>query len=213
MEDIAITEKRHADLLAQDYSDKGYRVSREVFLDFFPKLRVDILAEKEDEKKVVEVKSRTSLARTPAIRELARILKSKAGWTFELSLVGEREKLDAPENARQFEDVDIVGLTETVKRLLDLGYFEAALMCAWSAFEATLRVLIEENGISIERVTTSAYILELAVSEGVISSEDYDSLVHMMRHRNAVAHGFKTTDLDSELITGLIETTQRISAQ
>ena len=82
---------------AEEYRNKGYEVSRDVLLDFFPDFYADLVVQKGADRKVVEVKQRSSLAADPRIRELARIIDSKPGWSFELLLVGEPEKLDSPE--------------------------------------------------------------------------------------------------------------------
>jgi uncharacterized protein YutE (UPF0331/DUF86 family) len=210
MEDIVISEKKRADAIAQEYMDKGYRVSREVVLDFFPGFRADILVEKGDERKVVEVKSRTSLARDSAIGELARVLHSKPGWTFELSLVSEQERLDAPEGRRPFDSEDVQHRIIEADRLLEAGFNEAAYLIAWSALEAMIRILIEGEGISISRVTSQTYILDLAVSECVISKEDYEFLVDAMKYRNALVHGFEVARFDRELVMDLMENTKRL---
>lgn len=210
MEDITVIEKRHADNIAEEYIAEGYEVYREASLDFFPGFHADMLVKRGDETKVVEVKSRTSLAKNPAIGELARILHSKPGWSFELILISEQEKLDAPEDIRSFGIDDVIQRIEEAERLLELGSVEAALILAWSASEATVRMLIEEEGITIRRVTNQAYTLGHAVSEGVISREDYDYLTDVMKHRNATVHGFKADGFTIELVTGLIETTKRL---
>ena len=74
-------------------------------------------------------------------------------------MVSEREKLDAPEGIRPFGGNDIIRRIEEAERLIGLGSIEAALILAWSASEATVRMLIEEEGISINRVTSQAYTL------------------------------------------------------
>ena len=67
---------------AEEYRKKGYEVALESQLDFFPGFRADLLVRKNDETKVIEVKSRSSLALNPKIGELARIIDSKPGWSF-----------------------------------------------------------------------------------------------------------------------------------
>ena len=209
MEDIIIAERRRADAIAQEYINKGYEVSREVPLDFFHGFRADIVVRKGDEVKVVEVKSRTSLARHPEITELANLLLSKPGWTYELNLVGERERLASPETARPLARADIPGRIEEAERQVGLGFPDAALLIAWSTAEAAVRILIEEDGISIKRITNPAYTIGLAVSEGVIPREDYDYLTEVMMQRNAIIHGFKV-EINDELVATLIENTQRL---
>lgn len=210
MEDIVISEKKRADEIAQEYIDKGYRVSRKVALDFFPGFFADILVERGEEKRVVEVKSRTSLAREPVIGELAKVLYSKPGWTFELSLIGEQERLDAPKGRRSFNSQDVQHRVSDAKRLLEDGFNEASYLIAWSSLEAMIRILIEREGISIDRVTTQAYLLDLAVSENVVSEEDYEFLVDAMKYRNALVHGFEVTQFDRDFVEDLIRIILRL---
>ena len=211
MEDIIALEKRRADAIAKEYQNKGYEVSREVVLDFFPGFRVDMVAKKGDESKVIEVKTRTSYAREPAIRKLADTLRSKPGWSFVLNLMGEPEVIYPPDDARPFEREDVLGRIENAERLLELGFSEGAFLLAWSAAEATVRLLIEAEGIcTIKRMTNSGYTLGTAVTEGVLCREDYDYLFNMMKHRNAVVHGFNSNDFDEALVPDLIETTRRL---
>ena len=93
IENSTISEKLLADMTAEEYRNKGYEVSRETQLDFLPGFRTDLVVRKGDEVKVIEVKSRASLAANREIRELARVIHSKPGW-IELE-VGEPEKLDS----------------------------------------------------------------------------------------------------------------------
>ena len=211
MEDIITLEKRRADAIAEEYQSKGYEVSRGVVLDFFPGFRVDMVAKKGDESKVIEVKTRTSYAREPAISKLADTLRSKPGWSFVLNLMGEPEVIYPPDDARPFEREDVLGRIENAERLLGLGFSEGAYLLAWSAAEATVRLLIEAEGVcTIKRMTNSGYTLGTAVTEGVLRREDYDYLFNMMRHRNAVIHGFNSNDFDKALVPDLIETTRRL---
>ena len=210
MEDIVNLEKRRADAIAEEYLNKGYEVSRGVVLDFFPGFRADLVVKRGDEVKVIEVKTRTSYAREPAINQLADVLQSMPGWSFVLDLVGEPEVLYSPEDARPIESADVVRRIKDSERLLETGFSEAAMLLAWSACEAALRILIEREGTSIRRITNSAYTLGAAVSEGVISRDDYNYLTDVMKHRNTAFHGFRSDRFDEELVTDLLETTKRL---
>ena len=214
MEDIISLEKRQTDVVAKEYLMQGYEVSREVVLDFFPKLPVDLLAKKGEDIKVIEVKTRTSLARNPAITELGNLLYTKPGWTYVLHLVGEPELLYSPENTCPFDTTDIDRRIEDAERLVELGFLDAAFLLAWSASESAVRILIAKEGIStIKRITSSAYTLGTAVVDGALTREDYNYLLSLMRHRNAVIHGFKGDNFDESLTLRLIETTQRLLSE
>ena len=195
---------------AEEYRSNGYEVQLEAFLDFFPNFRADLLVRKGDEVKVIEVKARPSLAADPRVSELAKLIESKPGWSFELVLVGEPEKVDSPAGALAFEGEGIVRRLEQAERSLGAGIPEAAFLLAWSACEAAARELIAAEGISDRRITSPRFVLDQAVFLGVISREEYDNLVGMLQYRNAIVHGFDPGDFSVEFVTGLIETVRRI---
>ena len=171
---------------------------------------MDLVARKDDEVRVIEVKTRTSLALTPKLNELAEILYSKPGWSYDLLLVGEPEKLDSPEGARSFAAEEVRQRLAEAEKALGHGLGEAAFLLVWSAFEGATRELIAAEGVSIERVTQSGYVLDQAVYHGVISREDYDYLADMRKYRNAIAHGFDVNGFSDEKVTELIGVVVRL---
>jgi hypothetical protein len=206
-------ERQRARALAEEYRSKGYEVievpSPEQLPDFLAGYCPDLLIRKGDEAIVVEVKSRSSLVKDPQIRELARLLGSKPNWNFELVVVREEEQLSAPEGTRPFEREDILRGIEATERLFEAGFAEAALVLAWITSEAAVRLLTEAEGIELDR-HTPPYVLKQAVMHGVISREEYNFLTHVMKYRNALAHGFKTVDFDPALVKELVSTTKRL---
>lgn len=195
---------------AEEYRKNGYEVQLQAPLDFFPNFRADLLVQKGNEVKVIEVKSRRSLASDPKITELARLIDSKPGWSFELVLVGEPERVDSPAGARSFEREDIVQRVEQAEKSLETGLPEAAFLLAWSALEAAARDSIVAEGVSNTRITSTRFLLDQAVFLGAISREEYDNLIGLLGHRNAIVHGFNSDDFSAELVTELIEAVRRI---
>ena len=198
---------------AQEYRDKGYDVSTEVPLDFLPGFRADLVARKGDQAKVIEVKTRSSLAADHRISQLAEILDSKPGWTFELIMVGEPENRDAPDGARALEREQILRRIQQTEKALDSDFPEAAFVLAWSACEAALRALVANEGVSKPDITSATYIINQARYLGVIAKDDYLNLTEFQKYRNAIAHGFTHDTLSRETITELIKTTRRIVAE
>ena len=70
---------------AEEYRSNGYEVQLEAALDFFPNFRADLLVRKGDEAKVIEVKSRPSLAADPRISELAKLIDAKPRLEFRVA--------------------------------------------------------------------------------------------------------------------------------
>ena len=211
IEDIARIEERQTNAVVQEYIGKGYEVSRDVLLDFFPDFRADLVAEKADEKRVIEVKTASSLRKDPRIHKLWNAVRSKPGWDFVLILVGEREKLASPDGAAPFEREDILPRMAEAKKILEAGFSEAATLLAWSASESAVRLLLREEGVVINRITTSGYMIGRAFSEAAISWDDSLYLEEVEKYRNAIIHGFTIDDFDGErLVKGLIKTTHRL---
>ena len=210
MESATISEKLLADITAEEYRNKGYEVSREAQLDFLPGFRTDLVVRKGDEVKVIEVKSRASLAANREIRELARVIHSKPGWSFELLMVGEPEKLDSPEGAQSFEDENILRRIEEAEKALESGLSEAAFLLAWSACEAAIRELLTLQGIANSDITKPGYVLDQSLFHGIIPSEEYQHLTDMQKYRNAIVHGFSVSDFSDDLVTELIDTVRRL---
>ena len=197
---------------AEEYRSKGYEVLQETPLDFLPGFQADLVVRKGSETKVIEVRRRSSLAADPRIREMAQIVDSKPGWSFELILVGEPEMLDSPNEAHSFDRDGILRRLSDAERTLEFGIPEAAFVLAWSALEAAIRESIAAQGTSKDGITTSAFILDQAVSLGIVSREEYGHLTRMHKYRNAVVHGFGAAGFGEELVAELIDTVRRVTA-
>jgi hypothetical protein len=210
MEAKTSRERQRARAIAEEYRSKGYEVieqpSPEQLPEFLAGYRPDVLVQRGDEAIIVEVKSRSSLTKDSRITGVARLVQREPHWNFELVLVGE-EQLSVPEGAHPFERDDILRGLESAERLLAAEFLAAALLQAWSTLEATLRLLSEEEGVVLERLTPLS-VLTQATSNGVISRDDYSFLTKIMKYRNAFAHGFKPIEFDPILVGELIRITK-----
>ncbi len=196
--------------IAEEYRGKGYQVSIGPALDFLDGFRVDLVVHKGDETKVIEVKTRASLAADRKIRELTESIDSKPGWSFELVLVGEPENLYAPPGAAPFEQEKIVERVEEAEKALEAGLWEAAFMLAWSACEAATRILLVNEGVSKEGITSASYVVNQARYLGLLSRDDYLNLADMEAHRNAIVHGFSHDEIGKEHVVRLLETARNL---
>ena len=195
---------------AEEYRSKGYEVLRETPLEFLPGFRADLVVRKGGQAKVIEVRRRSSLAANPMIRELAEIIDSTPGWSFELILVGEPEKLDSPDGAHSFEHDGILQRIRQAESALESGLSEAAFVLAWSALEAAARSLIAAQGVSDSGISTPGFVLDQAASIGELSREEYGDLTQMKKYRNAIVHGFTVADFSDDLVARLMETVRRM---
>ncbi len=190
---------------AEEYRRQGYDVSVDTPLDFLPGYRADLIVRKDNQVKVIEVKTRASLAAKAQMDELAREVDSMPGWSFELLLVAEPEKLEPPEGAQPFERENVLERVNDAEAILNEGHAEPAFLLAWSACEAALRLLIAGQDVPTEGITTTAHTLEQATFLGVISRDEYQELTALQKHRNAIVHAFSDADFSEERVRELVE--------
>ena len=213
MNDLEIRERNYIHAKAAEFRSLGYKVQQETPLEFMPDFIADLVVSKGDETTVIAVKSRTALAETPRITELAEILHNKPGWNFQLYWVGEPEQLDAPDSIRPRWGAAAERQLTEAEGVLEDGFPEAAFLLAWAGCQAVLRQLIASEGLDITRVTTGEYILDVGVSHGAISRDDAQRLSELLKVRNAIAHGFHADGFSSEIVSELIAAARRLRTQ
>lgn len=208
MADLTIQEKEMLRIneIAQKYQEKGYdaltQPQEHQLPDFLKQFQPDLIVSKDNEHIVVEVKSRGQFSQPSEINELAKAVQDEVGWKFELVLLG-------PENALSVGEALPLTTEEIRSKLLEAtdflnsGHLDAALLIAWSLAEAALRMLAAKEGIDAEKATT-AYLLKQMTFEGFVAKETYQQLAQLQQTRNAVAHGFKPSQLDKSKIQKLI---------
>ena len=212
-------EERLLSEVAEDYGREGYEVilhpHPSTLPDFLRGYRPDLLARRDDESVVVEVKS--GPVRRPQrdpFREIARVVEEHPGWRFELVVrnAAPIPEPEAPAEGRpSLTGSDAARALADAEDLVSSGRPEAALLWAWSAAEATLRLLASAEGVDLRR-PDAAYLLKQLALEGVVSREDYDVLRRSLRARNAVAHGFRPEEGPELgfLVQALLQKTARL---
>lgn len=96
-----------------------------------------------------------------------------------------------------------------VARQLATDHSESAILYAWSLAEAALRLVAENEGLSLNNFDP-LYLVKKLTTEGIISRSEYQVLMDALSLRNAIAHGFKTTQLSPESIYGLIDIAEQL---
>lgn len=193
--------------VGQVYRNKGYDVLIEPqgdqLPDFLQTFRPDLIAHKGDEHIVVEVRVRGQVSDFPQVNELAKVVRNEAGWKFELFLLG-------PENsffvngASLFTVEEIRSKRKEVALFVENGHLEAAFLMGWSLVEAILRILAVKEGIEGETAMPD-YLLKQMTFEGIIARETYHDLKHAQKTQDAIARGFKSSQLTVETVQELID--------
>lgn len=198
--------------LIKEYQSQGYNVVVEPLPhelpDFLVGYRPDLIVTRGGETTIVEVKSRWSLATEAQARELARLVENKPGWNFELVVVSD-EPVVPPVGSVAFDRTDVQRTLKEARSLVDNGFIGPALLSGWATLEATLRLLMNAEGVEPRRLA-STHLLKQAVEEGIISRDDYRALSDSMARRNALAHGFHNESVSPTLISRLLDLVQRL---
>jgi uncharacterized protein YutE (UPF0331/DUF86 family) len=200
--------------LAEEYRNKGYEVSflpnPEDLPDFLRAYRPDMIAQREDESVIVEVKSRRSLNSSSGqyLQNLAKSVEQHPGWRFELVMTNP-EDAEYPQKIEGSLQQSEIESRLQVARQLATQHPESAILYSWSLVEATLRLVAETEGFSLQR-PNPAYLVKKMVAEGVISRPEYQLLIDAISLRNAIVHGFKTSQIMPEFICGVIDIAEQL---
>ena len=191
----------------QAYRGKGYDVSiaprGDQLPDFLQAFRPDLIAHKGDENIVVEVRTRGQISDFPQVNELAKVVRNEADWKFELFLLGPENSFFV-DGASPLTVEEIRSKRKEVALFFQNGYLEAAFLIGWSLVEAILRTLAVKEEIAGETATPD-YLLKQMTFEGIIARETYHDLKRAQQTRNAIAHGFKSSQLTVETVQELID--------
>ena len=173
---------REIRILARQYRRKGYRVSTgkndletPPFLrDFTP----DLIAQRDDDKVVIEVKRADNLPGSNDLVSLARRVADHPSWRFELvTLPAREEELRSSPTA----------LFAYVEKLIDAGFFKVAYTLLYTAIQDTVMSVIGENGLETSISSLPSLVRELVVL-GMIDEKDRDVIEQARTKRNALVH-------------------------
>jgi uncharacterized protein YutE (UPF0331/DUF86 family) len=202
--------------LAEEYRHQGYDVlskpRSEDLPDFLKNYRPDLIARRGHEAVVIEVESRSSLnsSSTQYLRNLAQVVEQHSGWRFELVMVNPEESRysQTAEGEESLQEHEIKSRLQIAKQLL-IEHPESAILYSWSLVEATLRLVAEAEGLSLQRFDPP-YLIKRLATEGVISKSEYQLLMNALSLRNAIAHGFKTTPITQNSVSELVEIAEQL---
>jgi uncharacterized protein YutE (UPF0331/DUF86 family) len=191
------TAREHQRLLevAREYRQRGYDVIIEPTSDQLPgflvPFRIDMLARSAEENVIVEVRTQESLADAPELDAVAQALHDQPSWRFELVVTNPKERSSLQfKHAASLNDRDITYRLREARQLSDQEHGEAAVLLAWSATEALLRAIADEEAIPVTPNNPSQLTKSL-FTYGVLDKEQYQILQRAFQVRNTVVHGYK----------------------
>ena len=201
--------------LAEEYRERGYEVlfhpNLEDLPDFLKSYRPDMIVRLGKESVVIAVKSRSSLNSSSAqyLHNLAQAVAENPGWRFELVMTNPEDAVYLPKAEGSLQEHEIEARLQVAKQLVAQQHLESAMLYSWSLVEATLRIVAEKEELSLTKLQPLFLVKQLA-TEGVISQSEYQLLMNALSLRNAIAHGFKTTQLTQNSVCELIEIAEQL---
>ena len=203
--DLVTSEREAIKQYADWYSQQGYQVSVEPspreLPEFLRTLAPDMIARRDGENIVVEIKT-PSPASFEQVQRLARALEHRAGWKLQVVYAD----LDDPEWAPPPELPDI---SELLARLTSVGSADEGdhgapqFLLLWSIIEGAARHRLSSLKIPPTRRISSSALLKMLLTEGIIEEDNYAVLRHGLAIRNAIAHGFLNQPIDEALFEQL----------
>jgi hypothetical protein len=203
--DLVTSEREAIKQYADWYSQQGYQVSVEPspreLPEFLRTLAPDMIARRDVENIVVEIKT-SSPTSFEQVQRLARALEHRAGWRLQVVYAD----LADPEWAPPAELPDI---SDLLTRLASVGGADegdqgaSQFLLLWSIIEAAARHRLSSLKIPPTHRISSSALLKMLLTEGIIEEDTYAVLRHGLAVRNAIAHGFLNQSIDEALFEQL----------
>lgn len=175
--------------VARRYVDEGYKVVVEPRASdlpgFLKGFHPDMIASKDDEHVVIEVKRLVAPPLEQGLQSLAIAVEKQPGWRFDLVVY-------EPPVDRSFAVASSRSIESALKdatRLFSEGRKAPAFMFAWSALEAIARRVLVRHVDEALGDKTSTELLKNLVFHGFLSDMQFRELVALNKLRNSVAHG------------------------
>ena len=198
--------------IVDKYRQKGYEIlfppDYENLPDFIAKYNPDLVVRNDRETVVVQVRSAraSSITKTQYLSHLAQEVAQYPNWRLELLTTKTNNKDYILYESWQIDEIR--SRLHLVEQLAE-QYSEAALLYCWSSLEATVRLLVEKEHLSLQEFDLQRLIKEL-VFNGIISRSQYQTLKESVGIRNAIAHGFRTQIIDRSYVRQLIQLLQEL---
>ena len=200
--------------VAREYRQRGYAVvldpQPEQLPAFLASFRVAMLAQNDAEQVIVEVRTQDTLAETPELDAIARVLEDRPSWRFELVVTNPRDR-----SARVFRDAtplaarDIRARLDEARQLARQEHGEAALLLAWSATEALLRAIAAHEVVPVIAHEPQQVSKSLR-TYGLLDADQYATLQQAWHARNMIVHGYQEPQPLAEIVGELLDLADRL---
>lgn len=182
--------------VAREYRRRGYDVVEqprgESLPPFLRGFAPDLIAMKDDDHAVIEIKTAEALRGSNEIKELAAAVETHRGWRFELISLG----LHKDANLAAPSESGLEHLLDAAVTAHESGQRELSLIYLVSLLDELVRDAAIQHRLRGRDRSTHAIIADLAF-QGIIGGTTADVLDQAWDWRNAIVHGRATAERPS----------------
>jgi uncharacterized protein YutE (UPF0331/DUF86 family) len=179
--------------VAREYRRRGYDVVEqprgENLPPFLRAFAPDLIAMKDDDRAVIEIKTAEALRGSNEIKQLAAAVETNAGWRFELISLG----VSKDANATALSEGGLEHLLDAAVTTYESGQRELSLIYLVSLLDELVRDAALQHRLKGRDRSARAIIAELAF-QGIIDGTTADVLDQAWDWRNAIVHGRATAE-------------------
>jgi uncharacterized protein YutE (UPF0331/DUF86 family) len=150
-----------------------------------------------NKKLIIEVTS-VGVQRQRRLSEIQGRFANQKEWEFTLVWMGNAAQ-EAPVSRSSAKN--ILERTEEVRKLIQSGHHQPALLMSWGLLEAVGRLL----HTTIIKPQSPARLIQILASEGSITPAEADLLRQSSKKRNAVIHGDIAVEVSSDELLDLLK--------
>lgn len=180
--------------IIREYKNEGYTVienpSRNDIPDFLENFKPDIIAKKDNDNVIIEIKISTLLKKNNflELEEIASIINSQKNWRFELIFTNPK---DFEENFEEefLNEIQLKSRIEISKNLVNKD-INIAFLSLWTIFENISRKATESENFKNKTING---IIKKLYSKSIINHIEYNNLDTFVKLRNNISHGYNST--------------------
>lgn len=182
--------------VADAYRARGYDVTVRPRPDQLPPFakdfRVEILARRGGEGALVAVrKNRDELAADNDLQRYAEVTGGQPGWRFDFAILeAENPKAREVGGSPEFSRDDVAHSLEEARELGRLGFSRFAVVAAWAALEAAMRMRLRALGQEAGWGSMPRQMLRELYSAGALSPDEFRRAETASQLRSQIVHGF-----------------------
>lgn len=183
------------DRVADDYRAQGYVVTVRPGADQLPAFArdfsVELVGRRGPDGVLVAVrKNREAVAADADMPRFAEATAAESGWRFDLVVL----EAEAPRaHARELREPSSADIARVLGRAAELSgrdYSDLAIVAAWSALEAAMRMRLRALGQPAGWGSAPRQMARELYSAGAIVRDELDLIESTAQLRNAIVHGF-----------------------